>query len=415
MGKSRGKKYYQQSIKYFNEGELQKSLKICEKGIADDLKNASLLNLKGLLLYLKGDLKGSVATWKINADYNDDSIAKTYIEDAKADREKLKFIDEGEALLVNLHVDKALEKFNLCSKSDFNSIKVNTDIALCYIKKGEYENAGAYITKVLQIDKYNQKAIQIANDIENYGSIKLEAKKNDKKISRYILIAVILLIVAGALFTFKLRQNSDNAELSQIPETINNSESTITETATSEPEASKTETKPEVTIQDVQSSVAAGNYEDAYAKIKSINKNNLNDNDKNVYSEVVKVIEDKGVTFFYNQGMTYYKNQQYEKAKDYFSKAYEYGEKNYLYPDIIFFNGAIDDKTKNNNGAIKFYENYYNNYKTGGYFEETLYNLAILYKGIDKDKSNKYAAELKYDHSSSMYNNEKISDIVNGK
>ena len=121
---------------------------------------------------------------------------------------------------------------------------------------------------------------------------------------------------------------------------------------------------------------------------------------------------DKGVTFFYNQGMTYYKNQQYDKAKDYFSKAYEYGEKNYLYPDIIFFNGAIDDKTKNNNEAIKFYENYYNNYKTGGYFEETLYNLAILYKGIDKDKSNKYAAELKYDHSSSMYNNEKISDIL---
>lgn len=427
MSNKKKNKYYIKAIKYFDIGEFEKALKMCEEGIAENLKNSATLNLKGLLLYLKGDLKGAVATWKINSDFNDDDMAKAYISDSKKDKEKIGFFKEGEVFLARLMLDKAIEKFKSCTESDFNSIKVNTCLAICYIKKGEYPIASAHVSKALSIDKNYVQAIHLAKELEEFSGVKLEIRKKDY--SKQILIALVLtaLIAIGAFSgvslisqknsdTFEVTQNSENQE--QTSDNIDeqkNEDKIVEESTKTVNEATKTgETnkEPVVTINDISVALANENYDDLYTKIKIINKDSLNDKEKTIYLKAEEVLSEGGVKAFYQKGFSFYKNKDYVKASEYFKKGYEYGKKSYLYPDIVFFSAALADKTKNNSEAIKLYTDYYTNYKNGDYFEETLYNLAMLYKDIDVSKSLIYANELKYDHPGSIYNNENISKLL---
>ncbi len=72
MKQKNNNKLYSKAIKYYEEGKLEKALLQCEEAISLNLRNSAALNLKGLLLYLKGNLDEAVATWKINWDFNDD-------------------------------------------------------------------------------------------------------------------------------------------------------------------------------------------------------------------------------------------------------------------------------------------------------------------------------------------------------
>ena len=63
-------KIYEKAMDNYHGGYIEKALEQCEKGISLNLKDVRLLNLKGMLLYIKGDLKGAIAVWKINKDYN---------------------------------------------------------------------------------------------------------------------------------------------------------------------------------------------------------------------------------------------------------------------------------------------------------------------------------------------------------
>ena len=192
MSKKRNKnKKYIMATKFYQNGEIDKALKKCEESIAEDLKNSAALNLKGLLLYLKGDLKGAVATWKINADFNDDDIAKNYIEDSKRDKDKIKLYKEAEVLLTRLSINEAEKKLNMCKESDFNAIKVNLALSVCYLRKGDYENAGVSLTKALSIDKNNPQGKKIAKEFEKYSDSKLEILKSTSENTMKVLMGLI--------------------------------------------------------------------------------------------------------------------------------------------------------------------------------------------------------------------------------
>ena len=52
-------KTYLKAVEYYDKGELDKAIKLCDECISQNLKNGSALNLKGLILYSKGDLEGA--------------------------------------------------------------------------------------------------------------------------------------------------------------------------------------------------------------------------------------------------------------------------------------------------------------------------------------------------------------------
>lgn len=147
------KRAHDKAMSYYEMGQIDKALEICEDILLEGLDNPNVLNFKGLLLYQKGNLDEAVTVWKMNSDLNNDDIAKSYINDSILDRKRLELFRQGEQALKQLKVDKALNIFMRCSESDFNAIKVNTGIAMCYQRKGDFYRAREYAEKVLNIDK----------------------------------------------------------------------------------------------------------------------------------------------------------------------------------------------------------------------------------------------------------------------
>ena len=113
-------KLYIEATSLYEKGYIDKALEKCEEGIAEDMKNSVILNLKGLLLYLKGDLNGAVTVWKINSDFNDDTTAKNYIKDSKEDEKRLVLYKNAEKLIRDIHIDEAINK----CRENFNNIKI---------------------------------------------------------------------------------------------------------------------------------------------------------------------------------------------------------------------------------------------------------------------------------------------------
>jgi len=63
--------------------------------------------------------------------------------------------------------------------------------------------------------------------------------------------------------------------------------------------------------------------------------------------------------------------------------------------------------------ANKYYEIYVEEYKSGDYIEQCVYNLATLNENVDKEKAKKYANLLVKEFPNSQFNNTRISKIIN--
>ena len=428
MSKKRNKnKKYIMATKFYQNGEIDKALKKCEESIAEDLKNSAALNLKGLLLYLKGDLKGAVATWKINADFNDDDIAKNYIEDSKRDKDKIKLYKEAEVLLTRLSINEAEKKLNMCKESDFNAIKVNLALSVCYLRKGDYENAGVSLTKALLIDKNNPQGKKIAKEFEKYSDSKLEILKSTSENTMKVLmglvcaVAIFVVLFGGYKIINKFinsndtdvlsTNNNENENLISNEENIESEQEEVTNSKNNEDENGDNNIK--VDVDKIQSCIDSKNYDELYNLVNKLNINELSGKEQAVTKIAQELLIKEGCEYFYNSAMKYYNTKDYDNALIQIEKAYKYSQTTYLASEVLFFDGAINDKKGNNNQAIKLYEEYYNKYKNGDYIGEVLYGLAMLYKSEDLSKAKVYANELNNNHSESMYNNENIKSLLN--
>lgn len=408
MKSTQKNKLYLKAMKLYEEGYIDKSIEKCEEAVSENLKNAAALNLKGLLLYLKGDIESAVATWKVNSDFNDDNIAKNYIKDSEADRERLSLYIKGEELIKRLEIEEALNVLLKCKESDFNSINVNLALALCYMRKGDYSLSGVYITKVLEIDKNNNKARAIVKELEKYTGMKILAAKEGRNIKYIIgLVAIIVFCSITVLIYQLVSKNEDTEKVDNLDKhQIENIQGNMNEVE------EKDNTKEEISIEEVNKAIEDKNYDYLHDIIQSVKSERLNGKGKTVYLKAEWILKEEGTENFYKKAMSLYESKKLNEAKVEFNKAYLYGKDNYLYPHILFFNGAVSEILNDNKNAIIFYENYYNGYKEESYTEEILYKLAVLYKDEDIDKSVEYARTLKSTYPRSMYNNNVISKIL---
>ena len=348
-------KIYEKSMDNYNKGYIEKALEECEKGISLNLKDVRLLNLKGMLLYIKGDLKGAIAVWKINKDYNNDEISKIYLRDAKKDEENIKLYSLAEHDIKEFKIDNAIEKLEKCRVSDFNSINVNNALSICYLRKGNYLKAMEFNEASLIINKEGKTALEIRNQINGYLQDPVDEFKNS--IKKKVLIILLILLGLIAIFVF-LNINKKDEVLSNNTENIEENEEIINK---------------EIINEEV-------NNEE---KNTQVNKLNSEEEIKKAYDESIEKLQSA-----YNSDVdTYYRKHVL------FLLASCYYEKNQI------------------NEAIQYYEEYIGKYDET-YIEEIYYKLALAYENIDLNKSKEYANYIKNKFSNSIYNNSKISQII---
>lgn len=369
---------YEKALKLYHKGEIKKSLQCCEEGISKNLKNSAVLNLKGLILYLKGDLDGAITVWKINKDFNDDEMSKTYIKDAENDSERQKEYEKARNLIKELHINEAIESLKICSESDFNSIQVNNALALCQFKKGDYKISREYVNKSLKINKHDTNAKAIKKQLDDYTQV--ESNKN-----RLIKIAVvfILFISLSAILVYMKKDSRET-----------NSESIVNNTEA-----------------DAKDKIHENNTENENIN-SHIDDDNGEEDKKEEESHIEVNITSEEIENNYIKASTYFTDEKYDDAKLCLNKVVKASVGNHLNNDIVFLLASTYEKLDDKNNSIKYFEEYISIDKNGDYIEEVYYKLALLYKDIDIVKSLEYANYLSYNYPKSIYNNSNIESIL---
>ncbi|WP_123054689.1 tetratricopeptide repeat protein [Clostridium sp. JN-1] len=407
----RSKRLYAKALKIYNHGYIYNAISLCDKSTSLDVRNIAALNLKGLLYYLNGDLDRAQKTWKLNSHVNKDKVAKKYLEDSKKDELNLERYMNAVNLVKNLKINEALELLKVCSESDYNYINVNNYKTICYIKKAEYTKAQECIDKVFRLDKNNSTAKNNMKMLVEYGVVekKHSLKRAGMAAGIFMLIIILLALVFFAVKSFT---NRNMAKLSN-----NKSSSSASNIKKSTPEKKKTavskkqETFPKESL---NTYIDNKNFDAMYDCVIKWKDKSLSVNDKALISSAEQMLSsDEGVQYFYTNGCNFINNKDYSKANDSLLKAYQFGSQSYLYSHIIYMLGLSYNSSKDVENAIKYFEKYDQNFPSGDYEETVLYNLAVIYKDIDKTKAKTYANKLADNYSSSMYNNSLIQSIIN--
>ncbi|AOR22450.1 tetratricopeptide repeat protein [Clostridium taeniosporum] len=423
--KKASKRYYDKAIKYYQNGELSKSLKICEEGLSCNLKNPSILNLKGLILYQQGKLKEAITVWKINKDINNNEISKNYINSAKEDEVRVELYELGEKKLKELKIGEAIAIFKKCKESDFNCIKVNTALALCYQKKGEINKCITYMNKVLSTDKNYIVAKQIKKQL-----IEIKAYKKDSNgLIKWIIGILMAFIFATTIYVFKdnfkiNNKKDSNTQISQEEVNINKSEVTnteevkepeskIPEETISESTVNEEKKKAQLDLNRLNEYLENAEFDNIYYVLENVNEQDIPNDYKGVYRKCINLLKTSGIEEFYRKGMEEYNKENYENANVEFNKAYTYSNGNYLREHIVFYNAVTLEQLNNFDEAIKLYELYYEEYPNSSYTDNALYNLSLILSSINKEKSVYYASKLVDNFPDSMYINETINQILN--
>ncbi|MBU3192520.1 tetratricopeptide repeat protein [Clostridium algidicarnis] len=434
------KRIYSKAMKLYQEGNIDKALKLCEKGISEDLKNAPIINLKGLLFYIKGDLKGATSLWKINKDVSNDSVAKKYLEDSNGDKEKENLYKQAVKYLKELKLPEAMEILNVCEQSSFNSINVYNALALLYIKKGEYEKAKEYVEKVLLIDKKNKVALENKRMLKKFGVLKY--KFPYEKVAVFIFSIIILFGLVWSIKTYiypfgkikigqayssyhnkkeakkqeKIKENkkddekeNEALEIDKEIEADNIEDKGEDTNDTKEDE--KTDENKSFPYEQFKTSLDNKDFNEIYSFVKAWNNKPLTLNEKSLFVKGEALLIDQGGKYFYELGTTYL-GEDNKEAINNFLKAYDYSKESYLNPHIIYYLGTLYEKEGNVEEAVKYYDEYINLYEGQGYEDIVLYNMAIIYKDTDNKKSKEYAKKIEDMFQNSIYNNSKIQEIL---
>ncbi|EKQ52180.1 MULTISPECIES: tetratricopeptide repeat protein [unclassified Clostridium] len=416
---------YEKAMNYYEKGKINKALDICEEILSEGLDNPTVLNFKGLLLYQKGNLNDAITVWKLNSDLNNDSIAEKYIKDSVADEERLELYKLGEQALTQLKVDRALGFFSRCAESGFNSIKVNTAIALCYQKKGDFYRAKEYVDKALCIDQNEIIAKNIEKELKENG-VYLESKNKSKK--NLVLITILFVIIAistgGYAVISKIKGKNinniaeKNGSKSLEEENIGdkNKETEDKEKVQVNSENSPSENKNEVQNTNIDKKkldilISNNDLDGIYEQIKNVQKESINSEDSEIYKKAVDLMKNQGVSKFYESGLNNFNQSNYTEAKQSLDKAYTYCEGSSLKEHILFYRASASSKLSDK-AAISQFEEYYKQYPKGVYTQEALYELALLNDSIDKEKSKTYANTLIKNYPNSIYVNDNIVGIL---
>ncbi|WP_315118694.1 tetratricopeptide repeat protein [uncultured Clostridium sp.] len=401
---------YNRALEKYNKGYINDSIDLCEKSISLNLNNSSAINLKGLLYYINGDLQESKNLWKMNVHVNKDTVAKKYLEDSEKDDKLLSIYNTSILLIKEMKINEALIMLKECSNSHFNYINVNNYLSLCYMKKGDYLKALEHINNVLETDKNNKFALQSKKEIRKTGIV----KRDKMKMLPLIFLLVILLSITSIVLIIKnnrsktVSHNENNLNKNEIENMV---EIEVKEEVKEEiPKEKSVEKFP---YEEFKNYIDNRNYDKVYEIVKKWDKKDLTVDEKSIIGKGKEILIMEGREVFYRTGCNYFEKMEYNNAKDYLAMAYEYGADTWYYSHSIYILALCYEEIGNAKEAIKYYTIYDEKFNEGEYKEIVLYNLCLLYKNIDMDKSKHYGNRVIEEYPNSIYNNSKVQDIIN--
>ncbi|WP_027625129.1 tetratricopeptide repeat protein [Clostridium lundense] len=414
-------KLYNKALEKYNKGYIDKAEEICEKSISLNINNSASINLKGLLYYINGDLDNCRKLWKMNFQINKDRVSDKYLQDTKDDQKLLELYNTALILIKELKINEALILLRQCEKSHFNYINVNNNLALCYIKKGNYIKALEHLDNVLKADNKNKIALESKKNLRKYNCTKRQINLKNISLTAicvFLVFGIGILIKINSANISKSLKSSKNKIMTSIHKKNSDSDKTKSNTDNvalnkqnneEKSEKSKNEVFP---YNEIKKHIDEKDFNKIHNDLIKWNNKDLSINEKSLLGQGKDLINSAGGEYFYNKGYEFLTKGDHNNTRVYLERAYEYGNGKWYYPHAIYLLGTTYQNLGDMENAIRYYSSYDNRFNNDEYEEIVLYNLALLYKNIDMNKAKAYGKKLVKSFPESIYNNTNIQNLI---
>ncbi|WP_297437229.1 tetratricopeptide repeat protein [uncultured Clostridium sp.] len=471
-------KKLKKALENYKNGDYESALKICEKFLEKDYSNEEALSLEGDILYKLGRIDDAIVTWKINSEYNQNEEATNRLAAVDKERkaQALSYTNiqnmssEDRVLLENayrenIELKKQVESSNFLSDKDSKHVEEpksaehldvlqNNDsfepVQDDMLNNKEYEIIETNIDDLIEspstnneledinIDEFKDrvkhleaepsiaKKVSVVDEDDSYkdsfnprpvtATKKASSKKKIIIISTIAVVAVIIVAISYS----KMHSNTKNEKSASINKTD------VVQPATDKTVPVATKPKPAPTVKMLtDAQVKTYNTDVAYL----ISQNSI-DGIKNVlintpkdtipaaamesYNNALSFMKSTGITYYFTNGMTAYKANDYATAVSYFSEAQPFAHDDFRGATMLFLSAVSYQKLDNLTLAVSTYKDFLKEYPNSTeYTPETLYFLANYYSEHNSASQAKdYANQLATKFPGSMYNNTELKKII---
>ncbi|MGL4740396.1 MAG: tetratricopeptide repeat protein [Sarcina sp.] len=235
-------------------------------------------------------------------------------------------------------------------------------------------------------------------------------------IAAIAVIAVIVVAVSYSKLSSSSKHNS-STDISTNKDAATNKPSTDSNVAKPTTQTSTAVLTPEQATKytnDVNYLISANSIDGIAKLLESTPKTEIPASAMPAYEKAENFMNTTGLTYYYNNGMNAYSNNDYSTAIEYFNKAKPFAKNDFRGPTMLFLTAASYEKLGDLNDAVNTYKDFIQTYPDAqSYGPESLYFLANYYSTHnDPTSAKQYAKELQSKYPDSMYNNSNIAKIL---
>lgn len=401
-------KLYNKVLMYYNRGKLQKALDLCYHKEDLIINSLALLNLKGLMHYLKGEMNEARRCWNLSYRNFSDPISEKYLMDSVNDEELWKSYVRGVKYSKALNITEAIYELEQCKmKSHFNCINVNNQLTQCYLKKTNYDEAILCINEVLSIDSDNKEA---NDNRKNLIDLDVIENKTKKIIIKSFIVSIVLIGIISCYFIFirplisnKAKVETPMSSKEQVDKLQDELNKNTNKDSPQKERPIDKDNNEKLHINKMGDLVEKKDFKGIDDELDkwSLKKDALSVNESIMFNKGKSFMDSNGGEYFYKKGFEFSKSGNYKSAIEYYNIGLKYGIGKFPYEHSLYMLGVAYNKSNDYQNSIKIFEKYYIEYKEktyikdGNYIEDALRYLINMTKNIDDEKYQKYSLELK--------------------
>lgn len=379
-------KKFNEALNMIDRDFITSATEIIDEALELNPKDVDILNLKGLLKFLKCNFDESFESFYKSTCYDNNELAQKYVKILTSEEFGI-FLSRYNHAIRFINNDLNQESIQILENivnEEPELIEPYLVLHLIYEKLGNNEKSNEYLDALRKVDKDNslfEKGASIQPVKESEETVSPKKAKSHKPL--YALIA-ILVILAGALYLNNKKQldklsNQITKKNEQIDKTNKKLDKTNKNLDKTKNELNKAKEEKKIEESKDKTEIIVGDEEDLFNKAMDLKQ-------EDEYKEAIKYLK-----LVVSNG----------KTKKYVSEA-------------IYQLALLNENEKNNEEAIKYYKKYINTYKpSDNYYDDSYYNLGMLYyKEGDLEEAQQAFYSLRAEDPDSMYNNSQVEDIL---
>ena len=373
-------KKYNEALNMIKRNFITSAIEIIEEALELNPKDIDILNLKGLLKLLKCNFDEAFESFYKSSFYESNELAKKYIDILSSEEFNvfLSRYNHAVRFVNNELYQESIQILENIRNEEPELIEPYLLLHLIYEKLGDNIKANEYMEMLSNVDKDN---LLFEKDNLKTSSNKEEKtqipKKQKSNLLLYIVIAVLVLLIGTLYLNNKKKLNSLNNQVAAKNEKLNETNKKLDKT------------------------------KDELKEVKIENKKVKEEEPK---SELIVGDEEE----LFNKAMDLKKEDEYKKAIKYLEIVVKNGKTKKYISEAIYQLAQLNEKIKNNEEAIRYYNKYLNTYKVSdNYYDDSYYNMGMLYyKQGDLEKAQQTFYSLRAEDPESMYNNSEVESIL---